>query len=34
MKAYAVRKGDEIEVSVEGRNGNFTVKILEAEQLL
>ena len=28
MKAYAVRKGDEIEVSVEGRNGNFTVKNL------
>lgn len=28
MKAYAVRKGDEIEVSVEGGNGNFTVRNL------
>ena len=28
MKAYAVRKGDEIEVSVEGGNGSFTVKNL------
>ncbi len=28
MKAFAVRKGDEIEVSVEGGNGNFTVKNL------
>lgn len=28
MKAYAVRKDDEIEVSVEGGNGNFTVRNL------
>lgn len=28
MKAYAVRKGDEIEISVEGGNGNFTVRNL------
>lgn len=28
MKAYAVRKGDEIEFSVEGGNGSFTVKNL------
>ena len=28
MKAFATRKGDEIEVSVEGGNGNFTVKNL------